>query len=97
MIVYEKLDFWAIMIVVGFATACSSVFLDETASNLNLKNEDLLMPEASMQSEAYESYGTLMGLLTTQTRSPDKNTSYSEAYGGSYVNEEGQLVVLTQV
>lgn len=91
----KKLKFLAITIVVGFTAACSSDFLEETTGKSNLTNEDSLMPEASMQSEAYESYETLMGLLAAQTRSADKNTSYPEYYGGSYVNEEGQLVVLT--
>lgn len=91
----KRLKLLVIPIVMGFVVACSSDLLEETDKNSNFKIENSLMPEAGMQSEAYESYETLMGLLATQTRSSDKSTSYPDYYGGTYVNEEGQLVVLT--
>lgn len=91
----KKFTLLAITIAAGFFTACSSDSLEDTVVKSNIQNVNSLMKEVSMQSEAYENYETMMGVLTHQTRSDNKEVLYPEYYGGSYVNEDGQLVILT--
>lgn len=94
----KKLTFPLVAMAVGLLAACTSDALEGTLPNdvvrQTPKDAVILLPEAGMQSEAYQSYEALMGLMKAQTRSIGVSTVYPEYYGGSYVDENGKLVVL---
>ena len=50
--------------------------------------------EKPMQPGAYENYTQLMEVLCGQTRSNVDDPVYPDYYGGTYVNDDGDLVVL---
>lgn len=60
----------------------------------NIGKDDWVISDVPMQPGAYESYMNLMDVICNQTRSSVGNPIYPEYYGGTYVDDEGNLVVL---
>lgn len=94
----KKLTFLLVAMAAGLLAACTSDVLEGTLPDDAVRQTPgdavALLPEAGMQSEAYRSYETLMGLMKAQTRSAGTSAVYPEYYGGSYVDDNGKLVVL---
>ena len=59
-----------------------------------LKNKNLSATEVAMQSGVYESSQDIINLFCTQAQSAVEKPQYSDYYGGTYVDDEGRLVVL---
>lgn len=93
----KRFVYFMSVMAVCFITACTSDFsgdiFPEDAVEQNATVVNGFLPEAGMQSEAYQSYEKLMELLSPQTRSTG-SAQYPDYYGGSYVDDNGKLVVL---
>ena len=69
----------------------SEEYLSEQESQ-NTISTKTLDSEMGLQTAAYEAYENAMKKLCSQTRSGD--VSYPDFYGGSYIDYDGNLVIL---
>ena len=92
---YKHLLF--IMMIATCATLASCSYDDseeylseqESQNTISTKTLD---SEMGLQTAAYEAYENAMKKLCSQTRSGD--VSYPDFYGGSYIDYDGNLVIL---
>ncbi|MDC2663193.1 MULTISPECIES: hypothetical protein [Bacteroidaceae] len=92
----RNLKIFLLVLGLGLMIGCTSDNVEYVTPDPNIESS-VIEPELGMQSNAYESYESLMKLFANQTRTVDDNDKrnlYPDYYGGAFVNADDQLVVL---
>lgn len=77
-----------------FSCTNENIEIFNTSHTIIAHTEDSLSEGYWMQVKAYDNYNRLMNVMRQQTRSNNQSNTYPDYYGGAYINEENQLVVL---